>query len=91
MFSSWWNIRIVTAITLQAVFPSQSLLRRHERESHLNLRPHTCGVCAARFDRASQLSYHQRRIHAGERGHACQICHKVRMAYTEIKFRSHKL
>jgi uncharacterized Zn-finger protein len=76
-------------IGLQVVFPSQSQLRRHEKESHLNLRPHTCGICAARFDRVSQLSYHQRRIHAGERGHACQICHKVGMVYNEIKFRKH--
>lgn len=76
-------------IGLQVVFPSQSQLRRHEKESHLNLRPHACGICSARFDRVSQLSYHQRRIHAGERGHACQICHKVGMVYNEIKFGKH--
>lgn len=69
----------------KAVFPSQALLRRHERESHLNLRPYTCAVCAARFDRVSQLSYHQRRIHAGERGHACQICHKAFFKRSDLK------
>jgi len=78
MVSLLCNINTATAVPLQAVFPSQALLHRHERESHLNLRPYTCAVCAARFDRISQLNYHQRRIHAEERGHACQICHKVR-------------
>lgn len=76
-------------IGLQVVFPSQSQLRRHEKDSHLNLRPHTCGICAARFDRVSQLSYHQRRIHTGERGHACQICHKVGKIYSEVKLKKH--
>ncbi|XP_068087068.1 zinc finger protein 271 [Anabrus simplex] len=57
-------------------FSSQSQLRRHEKQCHLNLRPHECSLCSARFDRASQLNYHERRIHAGERPHTCQICLK---------------
>ncbi|KAJ9574270.1 hypothetical protein L9F63_026085, partial [Diploptera punctata] len=66
-------------------FTSQSQLRRHEKDTHLNLRPHICPVCSARFDRVSQLNYHQRRIHAGERAHACQICSKAFFKRSDLK------
>nr|CAD7425428.1 unnamed protein product [Timema monikensis] len=67
------------------VFRNHSLLRSHEKQFHLNLRPYCCKMCGARFDRLSQLSYHERRVHNNERPHVCQICFKPFFKRSDLK------